>query len=348
MLIYYKHQVLIYIINFSCILFVKQTHNKQKGKYPPPKGESTIIGLECSGTIVDYSDDCVIAGKSKTFDIGSKVMALLPGGGYAQYVTVQEAHLIPIPKDTSFEIAAAIPEAFLTAFQLLFWYGKPEKYTYSESKQQESKQDEKDTENNDVVLIHAGASGVGTTLIQYCREYGLNAFITAGSKEKIDFCIKLGAKGGANYKTESFDEKLTEKYKNGANIVLDCVGASHWHKNMNSIALDGRWVSYGFLSGASVKPLNESQPTFNISTILRKRISIIGTTLRSRSNQYKAELIADFTKRIVNPLIATERIKPIISKVFEVKDAQQAHDFVRENKNIGKVILSWDSSQCKL
>eukprot|EP00486_Rosalina_sp_Unknown_P002759 CAMPEP_0201577584 /NCGR_PEP_ID=MMETSP0190_2-20130828/24031_1 /ASSEMBLY_ACC=CAM_ASM_000263 /TAXON_ID=37353 /ORGANISM="Rosalina sp." /LENGTH=382 /DNA_ID=CAMNT_0048009763 /DNA_START=121 /DNA_END=1269 /DNA_ORIENTATION=+ len=317
------------------------------GKYPPPKGESTIIGLECSGTIVDYSDDCVIAGKSKAFDIGSKVMALLPGGGYSQYVNVLESHLIPVPEDISFEIAAAIPEAFLTAFQLLFWYGKPEKFTYSDNKQ-ESKQDDNDGKDNDVVLIHAGGSGVGTTLIQYCREYGLNAFITAGSKEKIDFCIKLGAKAGANYKEQAFDEVLLENYKNGANIILDCVGASHWHKNLNSIALDGRFVSYGFLSGASVKPLNESDPTFSIVPILRKRISIIGTTLRSRSKEYKSELIADFTKRIVNPLVATKRIAPIVSRVFEMKNANEAHEFVRSNKNIGKVILSWDASQCKL
>eukprot|EP00483_Globobulimina_turgida_P008709 UN08727 len=190
--------------------------------------------------------------------------------------------------------------------------------------------------DNDVILIHAGASGVGTTLIQYAREYGLNAFVTAGTKEKIDFCIKLGAKGGANYKTENFDEKLLETYENGANIVLDCVGASHWHKNLNAVAVDGRFVSYGFLSGFRVKPLNESDGTFSIAAILRKRISIIGSTLRSRSKEYKSKLIADFTNRIVNPLIATQRIPPIINKVFAIKDAQKAHDFVRENKNIGE------------
>lgn len=290
----------------------------------------------------------MIAGKSKIFDIGSRVMALLPGGGYAQYVNVNEAHLIPVPDDITSEIAAAIPEAFLTAFQLLFWYGKPEQFTYSDNKQESKQNDDSDNKDNDVVLIHAGASGVGTTLIQYCREYGLNAFITAGSKEKIDFCIKLGAKAGANYKEEAFDEKLLENYKNGANIILDCVGASHWHKNLNSIAVDGRFVSYGFLSGASVKPLNESDPTFSIVPILRKRISIIGTTLRSRSNEYKSKLIADFTKRIVNPLIATKRIEPIVSKIFEIKDANDAHEFIRSNKNIGKVILTWDASQCKL
>eukprot|EP01084_Bolivina_argentea_P176582 305531_1 len=314
------------------------------GKYPPPKGESTIIGLECSGIIVDYSNDCVIAGKYKLFDIGSRVMALLPGGGYAQYVNVLESHLIAVPDEISNEIAAGIPEAFLTAFQLLFWYGKPEKFSYSENKEEKK---ESDTNNNDVLLIHAGASGVGTTLIQYAREYGLNAYVTAGSKEKIDFCIKLGAKGGANYKTQNFDEELLKKFKNGANIVLDCVGQSHWHKNLNAVAVDGRFISYGFLSGANVKPLNEDG-TFSIAKILRKRISIIGSTLRSRTKDYKTKLIADFIKRIVNPLIATKRIQPIISKVFEVKDAQKAHDFVRANKNIGKVILSWDSSQCKL
>eukprot|EP01083_Nonionella_stella_P060662 158292_1 len=236
------------------------------------------------------------------------------------------------------KLQQASQKLFLTAFQLLFWYGKPETSSNDESKE----------EKNDVVLIHAGASGVGTTLVQYCREFGLNAFVTAGSKEKIDFCVKLGAKGGANYKTQQFDVELLAKYKNGANIVLDCVGASHWYKNLNAVAVDGRFISYGFLSGFAVKPLNDSDPTFSIAPILKKRISIIGSTLRSRSNEYKAQLIADFMKRIVNPLIATKRVAPIISKVFEMKDAQKAHDFVRSNQNIGKVILSWDTSQCNL
>jgi len=324
------------------------------GRYPPPKGESEIIGLECSGTIVDYSDDCQIAGQSKAFDIGSRVMALLPGGGYAQYVNVHETHLIPVPDDISFETAAAIPEAFLTAFQLLFWYGKPQNMSLKHPIDSEQKQDEStggqstDSSDGDVVLIHAGGSGVGTTLIQYCREYGLNAFLTAGSKEKIEFGIKLGAKGGANYKEEQFDEKLMAMFSGGANIVLDCVGQSHWFKNINAIAVDGRLVSYGFLSGAQVKPQDENNPAFNLAPILRKRISVIGTTLRTRSNEYKAELIRDFVTRIVEPLIATKRIEPIVSKVFEVKDAQSAHEFVAGNKNIGKVVLTWDGNQCKL
>ena len=274
-------------------------------------------------------------------------MALLPGGGYAEYVNVYELHLISIPNAVSFQVAAGIPEAFLTAFQLLFWYGKPTNFSFSAGAKSENEIKEH-SEQNDVVLIHAGASGVGTTLIQYCREFGLNAFVTAGSKKKIDFCLKLGAKGGANYKTENFDDVLLAKYENGANIVLDCVGASHWHKNLNSIAVDGRLVSYGFLSGAGVKPMNESEPVFNIAPILRKRISIIGTTLRSRTKEYKSELIADFIERIVTPLIATKGVEPIINSVFSMKEAQKAHDYVRENKNIGKVILSWDDSQCKL
>eukprot|EP00485_Elphidium_margaritaceum_P010179 CAMPEP_0202700322 /NCGR_PEP_ID=MMETSP1385-20130828/13506_1 /ASSEMBLY_ACC=CAM_ASM_000861 /TAXON_ID=933848 /ORGANISM="Elphidium margaritaceum" /LENGTH=359 /DNA_ID=CAMNT_0049357473 /DNA_START=45 /DNA_END=1120 /DNA_ORIENTATION=+ len=295
------------------------------GKYPPPKGESDILGLECSGVIVDYAADCTIAGKSKLFDIGSRVMTLLSAGGYAQYVNVCEAHLIVVPEALSNEQSAAIPEAFLTAFQLLFWYGKPQKYTLLDSEQKQSE----NTDENDVVLVHAGASGVGTTLIQYCKHYGLNAFVTAGSAEKIEYCIKLGAKGGCNYKQESFDEKLLAQYQNGADIVLDCVGASHWHKNMNAIAMDGRWISYGFLSGSLVQPLNASEPTFNISAILRKRITIIGSTLRSRSTEYKAKLVKEFIEKIVNPLISTQKIKPIVDRVFEMKDAQSAHDYVR-------------------
>jgi len=156
----------------------------------------------------------------------------------------------------------------------------------------------------------------------------------------------LGAKGGANYKEEQFDEKLLAAFGNGADIVLDCVGQSHWFQNLNAIAVDGRLVSYGFLSGFKVQPMDESDPSFSLLPILRKRISVIGTTLRSRSNEYKARLIADFVERIVDPLIATKRIQPIISKVFEMADAQSAHEFVAANKNIGKVVLTWDAKQC--
>jgi len=241
----------------------------------------------------------------------------------------------------SAEVSAAIPEAFLTAFQLLFWYGKPERIGLSEEKNEE-----KNEKGNDVVLIHAGASGVGTTLVQYCREFGLNAFVTASTQQKIDFCVGLGAKGGANYKTENFDEKLLTAFDGGADIVLDCVGASHWHRNLNAIALDGRLVSYGFLSGAKVQPLDANDPTFSLVPILKKRISIIGTTLRKRSNEYKARLVADFKEKIVEPLIATEKIAPIISKVFPMAEAQKAHEFVAANKNIGKVVLTWNKEQC--
>eukprot|EP00755_Sulcionema_specki_P012041 Sspe_Gene.50384::Locus_27990_Transcript_1_1_Confidence_1.000_Length_1449::g.50384::m.50384/K10133/TP53I3; tumor protein p53-inducible protein 3 len=291
------------------------------GRYPAPKGESEILGLECSGTIAAYHDTCTVAGKSERYDVGAPVMALLSGGGYAEYVAVHESHLIPVDPSGSLTLAqhGAIPEAFLTAFQLLFWYGKPAK--------------------GDTVLIHAGASGVGTALVQYCREFGFNAFVTAGKDEKVAFCKDLGAAGGCNYKEEEFDKALLAAYPKGADVVLDCVGQSHWYKNLNAIAVDGRLISYGFLSGSAVKPLDEANPVFDISTILRKRISVIGSTLRSRDVQYKAQLVADFVARVVDPLMRTGKIQPIFSKEFPIADAQAAHDYVRSNETTGKVLL---------
>ena len=325
-----------------------------KGRYPPPKGVTNILGLECSGIIVSRSNDCQ---RKEITQIGSRVMALVPGGSYAQYCKCHESTLISLSKNIEFAIGAATPEAFLTAYQLLFKYGGAIPMKDKNNDQ---------NNNNELVLIHAGASGVGTTLLQYCKLFNLRAFVTCGSDKKINYCIKtFGAIDGWNYKTkknskgklfEKFSDAVLDVEKNGANIILDCVGSNYWYDNMSCIALDGKWVIYGFLSGskvpvdviANVGNNDESKnnegnikATFDISTILRKRVSIIGTTLRTRNGEYKQELVNDFTKYIV-PFLNSKEIGPIVDCHFEMKNADKAHEHVRQNKNIGKVVLNWD------
>ncbi|ETO01459.1 hypothetical protein RFI_35980 [Reticulomyxa filosa] len=371
------------------------------GKYPPPPGASEIIGLEISGVIVRVHKDCT---HKEALKVGTKVMALLSGGGYAQYVSVHESCVVPLPhiKDTGYihtnififfllnnilyiytytcmctyisrkkkknvyvyikkkseydewTVGAAIPEAFITAYQILFWYGKANGVNEGEEVGEEKTAvvDQNQAKSNKVVLIHAAASGVGTTLVQYCREFGLDAFVTVGSDDKKQFCIQLGAKGGVVFVclffflrerrgggiNKDFNKALLEMYPKGANIVLDCVGQSYFKKNIDAIAEDGRWVVYGFLSGSVL----ENSTAFDMAFLLRKRITFIGTTLRVRSHQYKQLLIRNFQRDII-PLLESGKIKPIISKVFSIKHAQQAHDFVNASENVGKVLLLWQN-----
>ena len=297
------------------------------GRYPPPKGASQIIGLEVSGVVVKIygvSDDKKNICK---FKIGDHVMALLSGGGYAQYVAVHESlvmKMVIFKKEKGHDkwiLNAGIPEAFITAFQILFKYGDPIK--------------------QDNVLIHAGGSGVGTTVTQMAHVLGLNAYITAGSDHKIANAIKLGAKGGVNRHDNEgqwIDKFLEMSEGQGADIILDCVGQSYFKQNKRAIKIDGRWISYGFLSGSQV-PLNDIN-SFDMSFILKKRIKIIGTTLRTRSIDYKSKLIDQFINHMM-PFILDGSIFPIIDSIFSVKDAQKAHEYIMNRKNNGKVILSW-------
>lgn len=279
---------------------------QRRGYYPPPKGASEILGLEVAGEVVEVGEDV------KQARIGDRVCALLPGGGYAQYVAIPEEMLIPIPKNLSFEEAAAIPEVFLTAYMNLFDLGGL-KAGYR-------------------VLVHAGASGVGTAAIQLIREAGAHAYTTAGSKEKIARTLELGAEAGWNYRDGSFLPWIKEKTNGeGVNIILDFVGAPYFQDNVQSLAVDGRLIVIGTMGGIHVDNLN-------LGMILKNRLQIIGTALRTQPLEKKIRLTKDF-KAFALERFQDGRLIPVIDTVYDWTDVQKAHAYMESNANIGKIIL---------
>ncbi|XP_025723598.1 quinone oxidoreductase PIG3 isoform X1 [Callorhinus ursinus] len=283
---------------------------QRQGQYAPPPGASSILGLEASGHIAELGPAC-----RGHWKIGDPAMVLLPGGGQAQYVTVPAEFLMPIPAGLTLSQAAAIPEAWLTAFQLLHLLGN--------------------VQAGDFVLIHAGSSGVGTAAIQLARMAGAIPLVTAGSQHKLQMAEKLGAAAGFNYKEEDFSEAALKFTKGaGVNLILDCIGGSYWEKNVSCLALDGRWILYGLMGGTDV-----SGPLF--SKLLFKRGSLITTLLRSRDKKYKQRLVEAFTKQIL-PHFSTEspqRLLPVLDRVYPAAAIQEAHAYMESNKNVGKIVL---------
>ncbi|KAK0056652.1 quinone oxidoreductase PIG3 [Biomphalaria pfeifferi] len=279
---------------------------QRMGHYDPPEGASTILGLEVAGVIDKLGPGC-----STNLSKGLRVMALLTGGGNAEYVICRHEFLIPIPENLDFIKAAAIPEVWLTAFQLLYLIGKLNK--------------------DDIVLIHAGGSGVGTAAIQLVKGAGAVAIATAGNDKKIEYATFLGADAAINYKTEKIAEKVLHHTNNkGVTLILDCVGSSMFEDNLKSIRLDGRWVVYGFLGG--------SQVDTDLRKLLAKRITMTFTTLRSRSVNYKENLIQEFIQKAI-PLFQNGTFKPVIEQVFPLSDIAKAHSMMESNQNLGKIIL---------
>ena len=266
-----------------------------------------ILGVEVAGIV-----EKTVSGSG--IEEGARVMGLVSGGGYAEYAVMPADRAMLIPENLSFEEAAAIPEVFLTAYQTLFWLGELQK--------------------DETVLIHAGGSGVGTAAIQLAKQLGqAKVIMTAGSKEKVDFGLKLGADVGINYKEQSFDQEvMAATDKQGVDLILDFVGASYWEKNMASIKVDGRWILIGFLGGSTLNQLN-------IEGLIAKRIKMIGTTLSTRSDEYKARLSKEFMEK-TNELFTNKKLQPIVDKVFPLADIKQAHQYMEANKNIGKIILT--------
>ncbi|OCA90538.1 NADPH:quinone oxidoreductase [Bacillus sp. FJAT-27225] len=265
-----------------------------------------ILGVEVAGTVEQAGPDTNIA-------VGTNVMGLVNGGGYAEYAIMPADRAILIPENLSFEEAAAIPEVFLTAYQTLFWIGQ--------------------LRAGETVLIHAGGSGVGTAAIQLAKQLGqANIITTAGSKEKLDFCRSLGADVRINYKEQNFDEEvLKATNKQGVDLILDFIGASYWKKNLASIKVDGRWVLIGILGGAEIEKLN-------LMDLMSKRIQLTGTLLTPRSDEYKAELTSEFASKTME-LFRNNKLRPIVDQVFPLDQVQQAHTHMENNKNIGKIIL---------
>lgn len=265
-----------------------------------------VLGVEVAGTVVETKGE-------STFSIGDRVMGLVNGGGYAEYAVMPADRAMPIPGSFSFVEAAAIPEVFLTAYQTLFWIGK--------------------LQDRESVLIHAGASGVGTAAIQLAKKLcNAKVIVTAGSQDKLDFCKKIGADVAINYKEQSFDEEVLKATDgHGVNVILDFVGASYWEKNLNSIAAEGRWVVIGNLGGSLVERID-------LFKLMSKYVQLTGTLLTPRSDDYKARLTADFIKHVF-PVFERKEIVPVIDSVYPITNAEDAHQHMIGNRNTGKIIL---------
>lgn len=282
---------------------------QREGHYPPPAGESKIMGLDVAGVVVGKG------GKALSRQTGERVMALAPGGGYAEYVTIPEQMALPIPQNLSIAEAASIPEAFLTAFQAIVWIGQ--------------------LKRGETILIHAGASGVGTAAIQLAKAVGAKVVITAGSDEKVELCKALGADLGVNYKTTDFLPQVQDfTAGHGADVIIDFVGADYWDRNLASLALDGRIVILATLGGSVINQ-------FNIRDLFKKRGQITTSALRSRSLDYKVRLTRDFGNFAL-PHFQTGICKPVIDSIYSWKDVADAHRRMEANLNLGKIVLTID------
>jgi putative PIG3 family NAD(P)H quinone oxidoreductase len=281
---------------------------QREGGYPPPPGASPILGLECAGVVEAVGEEVT------RFKPGDEVCALLSGGGYAEDVVVPAPQVLPMPGGLSFTEAAALPEVFATAYLNLFI--------------------EAALVPGETVLLHAGASGVGTAGIQLCRAFDNPCFVTAGSDDKIDRCIELGAAGGSNRHDGSFTEKV-EGWTDGRglDVILDPVGASYLDDNLKSLNTDGRLVLIGLMGGI--------EANLRLAPMLMRRLRIIGSTLRARPIEAKG-VIMDALFEKVWPLVDTGSIKPIIDEVIPVTEANRAHELIASDTTFGKVVLSVD------
>ncbi|KAI8138060.1 NADPH:quinone reductase-like protein [Fennellomyces sp. T-0311] len=298
------------LIKVKCFCLNRMDIVQRQGFYPPPPGASDILGVEVSGIVESV-------GSSVTkFKPGDAVFGLMGGGGYAEYAVMEQDLAMPKPDTLSFEQAAAIPETWFTAYQALFFVTELQ-----------AGQD---------ILIHAGASGVGIAAIQLAKQAGANRiFITAGSDEKTKFCENLGATRGINYKTDDWASIIAQETGGkGVNVIVDFVGKDYFDKNIATLALDGRMVMLAFLSG----PVLENA---NIGPLLRKRLRIEGSALRSRSLEYQTRLRNAVYKNVVEDHFAKSNsdLKLFIEKEFSWNDIVEAHRTMESNQTMGKLVV---------
>jgi putative PIG3 family NAD(P)H quinone oxidoreductase len=278
---------------------------QRQGKYPPPKGASKLLGLEIAGEVVEAGLSCT------RFRKGDKVFGLLPGGGYAEYAIIHEAMALAVPENLTMEEAAAIPEVFLTAYQALVWLGK--------------------LQAGERVLVHAGASGVGTAAIQLARALEAEVLVTA-SEQKLQACLNLGAHKAINYKEVPFeDEVLAYTNSDGVDVIVDFIAGPYFKQNIECLRLDGRLVLLASLGGGKVDE-------FDLRKVLSKRLHIMGSTLRSRTRDYQVQLTKEMWA-FAKPHFESGSIKPVIDSVFDWQEVAEAHRYMEQNKNIGKIVL---------
>lgn len=277
---------------------------QRAGLYPPPPGVSDALGLECSGVISEV-------GAGSTWRVGDRVCALLAGGGMAEEVVVDGRHVMPVPEGLSLQQAAAIPEVYATAWLNLFQLAalKP----------------------GEKVLLHAGASGVGSAAIQLCQAFGSPCWVSVGSQERLQYCEALGAQGGV----VRGDDLAALKDFAPFDVILDPVGASYAELNLDIVAKDGRWVVIGLMGGR--------QATLDLAKVLSKRVQLIGSALRTREADFKAELLASMVREVW-PLFSSGRLQTQLEQTFAIADAEAAFATLATNKVAGKLVLLIDPS----
>jgi len=279
---------------------------QRRGFYPPPPGASAIMGLECAGEIEKVGEG---VGR---WQVGDRVCALLAGGGYAEYAVAHEGSVLPIPNGFSFEQAAALPEVFATVWLNLFM--------------------EAALREGEKVILHAGGSGVGTAGIQLCKSFGNPCFVTVGSKQKLDRCLALGAEAGSNRHQEPFLGKAKEfSGEQGIGVILDPVGGSYLKDNIDLLALEGRLVLIGLMGGGVTE--------INLPLVLSKRLKVIGSTLRARTDQAKARVMAEMEEKVW-PKLESGEIVAIIDSSMPITEASAAHDLVASDSTFGKVVMT--------
>jgi NADPH2:quinone reductase len=278
---------------------------QRAGKYPMKPGMNPLPGLEVAGEVAALGDGVT------EYAVGDKVCALTNGGGYAQFCTVPASQALPIPEGMDWIQAAAVPETFFTVWANLFGLG--------------------DAHTGQRVLIHGGTSGIGTTALMLCREFGIQAFATAGSADKCAAIAQLGGEP-INYREQDFAEVIAQQTDGqGVDVILDIMGGSYLNNNLKALAMDGHLVMLGFLGGAKANDVD-------LLTILGKRAVITGSLLRARSKAEKAA-IAEQLREYVWPVLEAGRCLPIIDKVYEYTDAAQAHARMEGGDHIGKIVL---------
>ena len=278
---------------------------QRKGLYPPPPGATDVPGLEISGTVVSVGENVTEPA------VGAEVCALVVCGGYAEYCLAAASLCLPIPKSLSNDDAAGLPETFFTVWSNVFERGQ--------------------LKSGDSILVHGGSSGIGTTAIQLCKAFGAKVFTTAGTPEKCKFCEQLGADAAINYRKQDFSEeikKLTDG--KGVDVILDMVGGPYFPKNIRLLAVEGRLVQIALMQG--------SKAEVDFLSLLLKRVTLTGSTLRPRSIEQKTN-IAQALRKNVWPLLDSGTVRPIIYQIFSLEQAAEAHILMESSTHIGKILL---------
>jgi len=282
---------------------------QRKGNYPPPKeAPQDIPGLEIAGTVT------VVGDQVTRWKVGDEICALVTGGGYAEYCNVAEGQCLPIPGNLSFVEAASLPETFFTVWSNVFDRGK--------------------LQPGESLLVHGGSSGIGVAAIQMATALGCKVYITAGSDEKCKFCEAVGAAKGINYKTEDFSEVIHQLTDGkGVNVILDMIGGDYTPGNISSLAEEGRLVLINAMKGKDVQ--------IDLAQVMRKRLIITGSMLRSREIEFKSAIARSLEQHIW-PLLASGKIKPVIHAVFPAQEAVKAHTLMESSEHVGKIILNFE------